>query len=216
MKTIYIYCEGNTEELFINNILHDYFLSFDIYVYPIICTTSNKNGIRHTGGVSKYSRFEQELKMLSRMFPDAYITMMFDYYGLPNDFPGRNYEESDIYKKVDYIEKAIEEKLEIKKFIAYLSIHEFESLLFSNPESFLLVKPTIAKEILKIKEKYGNPELINDSILTAPSKRIIKYFPGYSKKKDGIIIAKDTGIEKMMQECRHFKEWIMELKRKKL
>ena len=39
MKNVYIYCEGATEESFINEILYPYFFNAGIAVYPIICTT---------------------------------------------------------------------------------------------------------------------------------------------------------------------------------
>ena len=39
MKNVYIYCEGQTEEAFINEILYPYFIKMDIAVYPIVCTT---------------------------------------------------------------------------------------------------------------------------------------------------------------------------------
>ena len=39
MKNVYIYCEGPTEESFINEILYPYFLNIGIAVYPIVCTT---------------------------------------------------------------------------------------------------------------------------------------------------------------------------------
>ena len=36
MKNVYIYCEGPTEESFINEILYPYFLNMSIVVYPIV------------------------------------------------------------------------------------------------------------------------------------------------------------------------------------
>lgn len=39
MKNVYIYCEGPTEESFINEILYPYFFNTGIVVYPVICTT---------------------------------------------------------------------------------------------------------------------------------------------------------------------------------
>ena len=36
MKNVYIYCEGPTEESFINEILYPYFFNNEIVVYPII------------------------------------------------------------------------------------------------------------------------------------------------------------------------------------
>ena len=36
MKNVYIYCEGQAEESFINTILYPYFENIGIYVIPII------------------------------------------------------------------------------------------------------------------------------------------------------------------------------------
>lgn len=38
MKNLYIYCEGPTEESFINEILAPYFANLMIFVTPIVCT----------------------------------------------------------------------------------------------------------------------------------------------------------------------------------
>lgn len=39
MKNVYIYCEGQTEESFVNEILYPYFFNIGVVVSPIICTT---------------------------------------------------------------------------------------------------------------------------------------------------------------------------------
>ena len=46
MKTIYIYCEGTTEESFINTVLYPYFFDLGIYVRPIV-----KQGEMPTGSI---------------------------------------------------------------------------------------------------------------------------------------------------------------------
>lgn len=38
MKNIYIYCEGQTEETFVNEILTPYLSNIMIFTTPIICT----------------------------------------------------------------------------------------------------------------------------------------------------------------------------------
>ena len=40
MKNVYIYCEGQTEEAFVNNVLRPYFANMEIWVYPIVCSLS--------------------------------------------------------------------------------------------------------------------------------------------------------------------------------
>ncbi|NJL76090.1 MAG: DUF4276 family protein [Saprospiraceae bacterium] len=57
------------------------------------------------------------------------------------------------------------------------------------------------------------PEEINESAQTAPSKRIIQYLPNYEKQKSqvGPMIAEDIGLELLRQRCPHFNEWITKL-----
>lgn len=55
MKTIYIYCEGPTEESFINAVLYPYFLGMGIYVCPIVCETRRDANRKYRGGVSRYA-----------------------------------------------------------------------------------------------------------------------------------------------------------------
>jgi len=213
MRNIYIYCEGYTEEAFVNNLLQEYFISFGICVVPIVCLTSVSRGKKFTGGASNYVRFESELTRICKQHHHESVTMMFDYYGLPEDFPGKGLKESDAYKKVKHIEKEIEQKIGMPNFKAHLSLHEFEALLFSYPDSFLLAEKTMVPAIKKIKAEFSNPELIDNSPESAPSKRIEACYPRYSKKRDGIIVAKDVGIQKMLKECPHFKEWIEQIKK---
>lgn len=56
MKRVYIYCEGQTEEAFMNVVLYPYFQPQDIYVFPIICTTMRSTGQKFCGGVADYGK----------------------------------------------------------------------------------------------------------------------------------------------------------------
>ena len=67
----------------------------------------------------------------------------------------------------------------------------------------------MGKLIHEISEE--NPELIDGSINTAPSKRIIKYLPDYDKVNAGLITAMAIGLSAMRRRCRHFDEWISRL-----
>lgn len=70
MKRVIIYCEGPSEETFINRILAPALISFDVY----ITATS-------FGGVSKYSIIRKKLQNLCRSDRSAIVTTMLDYYG---------------------------------------------------------------------------------------------------------------------------------------
>ncbi|HJK29570.1 MAG TPA: DUF4276 family protein, partial [Methanocorpusculum sp.] len=55
------------------------------------------------------------------------------------------------------------------------------------------------------------PEEINTSPETAPSKRLKKLYPHYSKTVEGMAIAERIGLAKMRKCCPHFNAWITEL-----
>lgn len=204
MKTIYILCEGATEESFVNTILYDYFSTMNIYVYPTnLC------------GISNYEKFKKELSVLCRNRKNDIITTMIDYYGLRNDFPEINNSEQDIYKKIEIIEKAIKSDIDADNLTVYISLHEFETLLYSEPQAFSSLRKDISKDIEDVvnkKEFHGNIELINNLPNTAPSKRIKSFYEGYVKLTDGTKLAQEIGIQKMLLKCKHFSEWINKLK----
>lgn len=79
MKTIYIYCEGPTEESFINTVLYPYFFALGIYVRPIVCETRRDANRKYRGGVSRYAKIKSELMILCKSHPHEYVTTMFDY-----------------------------------------------------------------------------------------------------------------------------------------
>ena len=54
---------------------------------------------------------------------------------------------------------------------------------------------------------------LNNSPETAPSKRLEKLIPNYAKIKNGTLISKDMGIDKILAECPHFREWIEQISR---
>lgn len=75
--------------------------------------------------------------------------------------------------------------------------------------------PDSQNGINKLKKELGgiNPEEINESPQTAPSKRIIKYLPDYAGQKAqvGPLVAEDIGMAALRNSCPHFHEWITKL-----
>lgn len=205
MKRVIIYCEGPSEETFINHILGPKFIEDDVY----ITATS-------FGGVSKYSIIRKKLLNLCRSDSSAVITTMLDYYGLPQDTPG--YRESqtsnaDIYKRVEYVETKMKEDICESNFLPNLMMHEYEALLFSDVQAFSfcgLSEKQLA-ELKAIQQSYSTPEHINNSPNTAPSKRILRVYTDYDKVLDGYNIAKLIGLEKIRKQCRHFDRWVHQM-----
>ena len=94
-------------------------------------------------------------------------------------------------------------------------MYEFEGLLFSSPEHIAVV---LQGESLKVWANNilisfnNNPEKVNNSVETAPSKRLEK-FTNYRKTTHGPNIAQQIGLEKMRTMCTGFNDWLTELEK---
>lgn len=212
MKYVMILCEGRTEEGFINYVLAPYFANMNIYVTPKIHETKRIAGKTFKGGVSKYSPIKKEIINLCKN-PNVLVTTMFDYYGMPSDTPSIDYADVDIYKRIEHIEKAIADDIGCDNLLFNLVVHEFEGLLFSEPQAFgVIANDRAVTKLQAMKDEAETPEHINNSAATAPSKRIESVISDYSKVRQGTIVAKNVGIDKMLSECKHFATWIENIK----
>lgn len=220
MIRIFVICEGQTEERFIKDIFAPYFNPQKFYIQPLMIPTS-KTG---KGGALSYQRVKDFICNKLKEDENAYLTTMFDYYAIDNNFPGTNNNISDIYKKVSFLENEFYKDIlstvatARDKFIPYFQLHEFESLLFSDIDKIILGDPSWNynhKKLLnqlknEMKNNFSNnPELINNSLQTSPSHRLEAIFisPKYKKVLHGNIIAKEIGIVQILNSCMHFKDW---------
>lgn len=209
MKNVYIYCEGPTEESFVNKILYPHFFNLDIAVYPIICTTKRMTSQKFKGGVRDYSKIKKELSALCKQHPNEYVTTMFDYYAMPSNTPGIDCDDPDLDGRIKKIEEIIDRDIGLANCKFHFMLHEFEGILFSNPDSFkLIADEDIVQKIQEIRDAYPTPEHINNSPETAPSKRLSALIPNYAKIINGTLLSANMGIDIIMRECPHFREWI--------
>ena len=210
-KNVYVYCEGQTEESFVNRVLAPYLAYQGICCTPIICTTSRKNHgqQKFRGGAQSYERIKYELTLLCKQHRNEWVTTLFDYYGMPSDTPEINNQNPDLYARISTIEQAIEKDIGLPNLFFHFSVHEFEGLLFSRPEAFeLIADPVIVEEIRQIRTDFQNPEFINNSYETAPSKRLFALIPSYAKIRYGTELSEYIGIEAICSECPHFQKWV--------
>lgn len=221
-----VLCEGPTEEKFVKEVLGPYLKGYDIIVKSRILVTSRKK--KALGGLISYQQARNDLSLwmkevAHRNSETHYFTTMFDLYALPDDFPGmkENLLVHDAYVKIGNIEEAFGLDINNHHFIPYIQLHEFEALLFCEIEKLTIDYPKCQKDILALKEilrtHNDNPELIDSSPQTAPSKWIIKAIEGkrrynYDKPKSGTTVTKSIGMEYLKHRCRHFNEWISKLK----
>jgi hypothetical protein len=139
---------------------------------------------------------------------------MFDLYAFPYDALALENIPTNVYEKVEQIEKAITDDTggRFSNMIFSLVLHEFEGLLFTDVSAFENIADQEAVAVLRsVRTSVPTPEHINESPETAPSKHIERVIPDYSKVGDGIDIAEQIGIDKIRSECRHFANWLDKL-----
>ena len=202
MKYLFVCCEGATEETYVEKVLAPYFKDMGVWV------TSTR-----MKGVSNFEKVKEHIKGFCLSYPSSLVTTMIDFYGLQKVIPTLIPAERDIYKRVQAIEESVKEELHFLDNLYFnIVLHEFEGLLFSDVNAFDgIASKSQLRELRNIRRRAATPEHINDNYETAPSRRILGQIPDYSKIRNGVEIAQRIGIEKMTEECTHFRKWIENL-----
>jgi len=216
MTRIHIICEGQTEETFVKELLSPHFERLDVHLSPSLI---GKPG--HKGGNVKFERLFTDIRNRLTGDTSAYCTTFFDFYALPTDFPGKSAatKKTSIKDKAECIQIGVETELEAKlgstvmqRFIPYVQMYEFEALLFSDPMKFAKgIDIQRGSDFQAIRNTFSSPEEINDSPLTAPSKRIEKLVDNYEKPIHGVFAALEIGLPAIRQACKLFDAWIKTL-----
>ncbi len=219
MKRVHIICEGQTEETFVNELLLDHLLRFDVVPQA---AKVGKPG--HKGGCISTARMLYDIKLRLLQDKTASCTTFFDFYGLDPDFAGRKKAllRSTIEEKATVVETALKQvvveatdKDAVRRFIPYVQMYEFEGLLFSDPSKLAsgLSVLDLVEDFLQIRRNFASPEDINDSRESAPSKRLIDLMPEYEKPLYGSLAALEIGLDVMRRECKRFDKWVASLER---
>ena len=212
MKRLYLLVEGQTEETFVRELLTPNYAKSSLFITPIIVRTSPV----YKGGVTSYGKIRPQLIRLCRQDRTACVSTMFDLYALPNDFPGKSSAQYPLNgngaQKAAFLEAALTQDVNQPNFIPNLMVHEFEALLFVQPEKFAdWTDCTDVVTGLSSVVQHQGPEDINDNPQTAPSKRILALMPEYEKTFHGPLIACDIGLDAMRQTCPRFNGWLQRL-----
>lgn len=214
MSLLYITVEGQTEQDFCHRLLKPYlYARSGIVVIAQPVTTNARTNSK--GGAVKWDKFYRQVSAQLTNSPSAWHSMMFDLYRLHDTFPNCQAAAIDGYQRANNIENGILNEVGHYRFLPYIQVYEFESLLFSDPDVLhrgaALDVPITGQPFHKILSEFNGPEWINDSVETAPSKRICQIYPGFKKTLHGILIAEQIGIDKMRKMCPHFNEWVSKL-----
>jgi Domain of unknown function (DUF4276) len=217
LTRIKIVVEGQTEESFIEKVLAPALWHREIYLTPIILGVPG-----HKGGNVNYARVKKDILLHLRQDPGAYCSTMLDLYGLGEGFPGvpppphltgvqkAMAHEQAIYQ--DIVASVPEMRADVR-FYPYLQVHEYEGLLFSDPNALArgLGQQNLSGQLHAIRNAFQTPEDINDDPNRAPSKRVISVYHGYRKVIEGTVAAQEVGMETMRQQCPHFHQWVSRL-----
>jgi len=210
-RKAFILVEGQTEETFVKEVLSE-FMPDGLFLQPVIVATKRVNsGGKFKGGVPSYPKIRNEVLRLLADSSAVALTTMLDYYALPPSFPGRGQPRGrTATERVQSVETAWESDINSPRFRAYLSLHEFEALLFSDPAAIAqgFAKTELESALIAIRSSFATPEEINDDPDTAPSARLEKLYPRYSKPFFGTLIARRIGMDVMRRECPHFASWV--------
>jgi len=214
MKRALILVEGFTEERFVKDVLQEHFWAMSLHLAPTLLVTKRvKDGPHFKGGVSNFKKFENDVRRLLHGAGNALVTTFLDYDGLPGDFPGMNTRPATgPVARVTHVEQAIAAHFGgPQSLIPYLSLHEFEALLFSSPDELPRTMTEVEKQaqFAAIRVAHATPEQIDET--DWPSHRILALFQAYRKPLHGPIAAKRIGLDQLRAECPHFDEWIGKL-----
>jgi hypothetical protein len=214
MKKVFIYVEGQTEEVFVRDVLAPY-LERRCLLTPILAKTKRtKAGETFQGGISSYRQVKSDIQNLLRDSSVVLVTTMIDYYGLPRDFPGKStLPNGTAYDRVRHLESAFASDIGDERFLPFLVLHEFEALVLVEPEKLESVLPRCERNVRDLIKDIGNlpPEEINEGYETHPAERIRRRIPGYQKRLHGPRVVEKTGIDVIRERCPHFRSWLEQL-----
>jgi Domain of unknown function (DUF4276) len=225
MARLLVHVEGQTEETFVNEVLRPHLLNAG-YSDVSARIVGNARLRERRGGIRPWPSVREDILKHLRHDITCIATTMVDFYGLPKSgnraWPGRAEAVlSDTGQKASIVESALLADIAQAmgtsfypvRFVPFVVMHEFEGLLFSDCALFANGIGQLHKEnsFRDIRNGFQTPEDINDSPITAPSKRILALIPEYEKPLFGALAALDIGLTAIRNECPHFNEWLDKL-----
>lgn len=211
MKRLIIVCEGPTEHEFCATVLAENLRQFDIFVQAPIIKKSND-------GIVPWSAIKRQIEMHLNE-SNVFVTLLVDYYGIKDryNFPG--WSESKNFagptERIRFLLDCMHRDIPDERFIPYIQLHEFESLLFSDLKVYSDNFDKKELDISVLEEavrQFRNPEEINTRPSLAPSKRLLHAIKGYNKTVYGAYLASEIGLERIIERCPLFRSWYLKLR----
>ncbi len=225
MTRLHVVVEGDTEENFVNKLLAPHLYQVG-YIAVSARLMGRQRPRRRRGGVRPWPETRRDIVNRLRGDSGIIVSTFVDYYGMPCEGPGvwpgrAETRHLPVPEKSQNVELAMLDDLTNEmgpsfntgRFIPYVMMHEFEAMLFSDCETFAqaIGRTGLAGPFQQIRDGFPTSEHINDSSVTAPSKRIEALLPGYQKPLLGVLAASEIGLPAIREECTHFGEWLSRL-----
>lgn len=225
MTRLLVHVEGETEESFVNEVLSPHLVGCG---YESVSARLIGNARLRTrrGGIRAWSAVRDDITRHLKEDQGCIATTMVDFYALPQSggraWPGRaaaslapfvNKSSIVCTALAADISSAMGNNFIPSRFVPYVVMHEFEGLLFSDCGAFgnAIGRADLVADFENIRNQYTTPEEINDSPITAPSKRVEALVEGYEKPLLGTLAALEIGLPKIRAECPNFDGWLVKL-----
>jgi len=217
MRDVLVLCEGHSEREFCKRLLAEHVAKHGI---ALAGTLAGKPQ-RKRGGIQNWERYRNELVRHAKERKDRFVGLLVDYYAMPMSWPGRREAHAlPPEKRGTHVEQKLRKDLEAEvggRFLPCVQLHEFEALLFVDPErtartiaAALGIGSAHAQSTLTaIKGQFaGNVERIDDSYEKSPARRIASVFPSYDKVAWGVAAVQEIGVERLRDGCPWLDRWI--------
>jgi hypothetical protein len=226
MSRLLVHVEGWTEVDFVTKVLRDHLVSKGYHSVEARIV-GNPRLSRWRGGIRPWPTVREGIVNHLNEDRGCVSTTMVDYYALPQGdsrgWPGRAQSSSlrTVEEKAQCVQNAVRvdvaaamgNRFDPKRFVPFVVMHEFEGLLFSDCGAFSRAtgRPDLESGLRGIRAQFETPEEINDSPVTAPSKRIEALMPQYAKVLSGTQAVLEIGLAQIRAECPHFSGWLKQL-----
>jgi len=212
MTRLLVLAEGDTEELFVRELLAPHLARFGVYATATgVVSKRLANGKKITGG-NLWGNVRNSLRPLLQD-SEAWVTTLLDYYGLPHDFPGARTgidTGRNAVAQVEAVEQALAGAVgRPARFIPFLALHELEAWYFACPNQVAAYygRPDLARLMQEASAGAGGPEAIDHGKKTHPSGRLEGYDIGF-RKTTAVALLKKIGIPVIRAACPHFAAWL--------
>ena len=222
MARLYLFAEGRSEQTFADILLKPHLAEHGVYMHnSVLIAHAHKRQKIHRGGGRKFRAMQKDIGRFLRQDSarDVFFTSMIDLYALHEGFPGVEAAEKirgDPYRRVAVLEEAWANETDDQRFIPHIQLHEYEAYLFTDISvlsSYYEDQEGAIGRLIRSVSAFGSPEMIDDEPHTAPSKRLIDFFPRYADDKStvGVQAAVRIGLPNIRSRCPHFARWVERL-----